>query len=188
MVGRYTSGSLRCIFSVIVVGVPSEAVRTMADPRGGRREKVKINENSSSAGAIEKLPGTARRCGTRGCELGEGGRGFETCWREYFFPPAHPASPPRPSLSVSAIPRSPSPYPYPCRDRATFRAAFRCANSTVGHAPSLLVPYRAFPLLTRPLSDIAHPSLPPASRTDRNLASSPELRAWISQRTENVHG
>ncbi|EZA49741.1 hypothetical protein X777_11613 [Ooceraea biroi] len=39
---------------------PSEAVRTMADPRGGRREKVKINENSSSAGAIEKLPGAAR--------------------------------------------------------------------------------------------------------------------------------
>ncbi|KYQ51545.1 hypothetical protein ALC60_09311 [Trachymyrmex zeteki] len=43
-----------------LVGVPSEAVRTMADPRGGRREKVKINENSSSAGAIEKLPGAAR--------------------------------------------------------------------------------------------------------------------------------
>lgn len=60
LVGRYTSDSLRCIFSVIVVGVPSEAVRTMADPRGGRREKVKINENSSSAGAIEKLPGAAR--------------------------------------------------------------------------------------------------------------------------------
>lgn len=49
----------------------------MADPRGGRREKVKINENSSSAGAIEKLPGAGR-----GCEVG-----FETCWREYFFPP-----------------------------------------------------------------------------------------------------
>ncbi|KYM96193.1 hypothetical protein ALC62_13245 [Cyphomyrmex costatus] len=46
-----------------LVGVPSEAVRTMADPRGGRREKVKINENSSSAGAIEKLPDAAR--GTR---------------------------------------------------------------------------------------------------------------------------
>jgi len=60
LVGRYTSDSLRCIFSVIVVGVPSEAVRTMADPRGGRREKVKINENSSSVGAIEKLPGAAR--------------------------------------------------------------------------------------------------------------------------------
>ncbi|KYM80613.1 hypothetical protein ALC53_08951 [Atta colombica] len=43
-----------------LVGVPSEAVRTMADPRGGRREKVKINENSSSVGAIEKLPGAAR--------------------------------------------------------------------------------------------------------------------------------
>ncbi|KAG7191026.1 hypothetical protein KM043_007072 [Ampulex compressa] len=38
---------------------PSEAARTMADPRGGWREKVKINENSSSAGAIEKLPGVA---------------------------------------------------------------------------------------------------------------------------------
>ncbi|EGI58051.1 hypothetical protein G5I_13891 [Acromyrmex echinatior] len=43
-----------------LVGVPSEAVRTMADPRGGRREKVKINENSSSVGAIEKLPDAAR--------------------------------------------------------------------------------------------------------------------------------
>ncbi|TGZ50151.1 hypothetical protein DBV15_03633 [Temnothorax longispinosus] len=49
------------------LGFPSEAVRTMADPRGGRREKVKINENSSSAGAIEKLPVPHA---VRGCELG----------------------------------------------------------------------------------------------------------------------
>ena len=32
----------------------------MADPRGGWREKVKINENSSSARAIEKLSGIPR--------------------------------------------------------------------------------------------------------------------------------
>lgn len=72
----------------------------MADPRGGRREKVKINENSSSAGAIEKLPGAAR-----GCEVG-----FETCWREYFFPPTlylpiHLCLPPDPS-SLDLRPRT----------------------------------------------------------------------------------
>lgn len=102
----------------------------MADPRGGRREKVKINENSSSAGAIEKLPGAAR-----GCEVG-----FETCWREYFF-----SADSSPYLTIStyvslsvlhlsscapALLSAPRPGRIP-------RRVPRCANST---APSCILP------------------------------------------------
>lgn len=89
----------------------------MADPRGGRREKVKINENSSSAGAIEKLPGAAR-----GCEVG-----FETCWREYFFPPTlYPHIHPRPP-SLDLRPRA------LIRFATEAHSAARRANSTVKH-------------------------------------------------------
>ena len=127
LVGRYTSDSLRCIFSVIVVGVPSEAVRTMADPRGGRREKVKINENSSSVGAIEKLPGAARGTWVRArvWDLLAG----------VFFSVGSPLvlclsvlhSSILVLLSVSRLSRIPHRVPH--------SVTFRCANSTVEHAP-----------------------------------------------------
>lgn len=68
----------------------------MADPRGGWREKVKINENSSSAGAIEKLPGIPGHLYVCGClAVQVYVPGFETCRQPYisffqrflYFPP-----------------------------------------------------------------------------------------------------
>lgn len=58
----------------------------MADPRGGWREKVKINENSSSAGAIEKLPGIPGHLYVCGClAVQVYVPGFETCRQPYIF-------------------------------------------------------------------------------------------------------